>query len=232
MTDCYRLFAPSIIASLGKWTTAQSLLLSVPPWALCFITTIGTAWLSDRYRRRAYPLMFWSIIAIIGYATLIGTKVPKVDTNPGRSGGLYFAVFLVAAGVGPLIACTIAWTGNTWGSNYWKKAICMGLVFSAGNSGGIVSSEAYQGKDAPGYRPGHATALAFCALNLITATGMHIYFRRENARRDRLYGPIPEQGSIEDWNSPEQLRKWGLEHMTREQIVALGDEHPAHRYMT
>ena len=115
-------------------------------------------------------------------------------------GALYFAVFLTASAVGPLIGTTITWAGNTWGNHCKresatttlhtdsyidKKAVAMGLVFSAGNSGGIVSSEAYQNKDAPRlvsqkpsllllltrtrFTPGHAAALAFCALNCITA---------------------------------------------------------------
>lgn len=168
--------------------------------------------------------MFWSVVGIIGYAILLGLDVKR------HAGALYFAIFLVAAAVGPLIACTITWTGNTW-NHHFKKAVCMGMVFSAGNSGGIVSSEAYQGRDAPQFRPGHGTALAFCALNFITAAGMYVYYKRENARRDRLYGPPPDSGDVADWDSPEQLRKWGLEGMTREEIVAPGDDHPAHRFM-
>lgn len=32
-------------------------------------------------------------------------------------GAQYFAVFVSTAAVGPLIATTIAWTGNTWGNH-------------------------------------------------------------------------------------------------------------------
>ena len=51
-----------------------------------------------------------SFIACIGYIMLMTVpfSVPGV---------LYFAVFITAAAVGPLIGTTIAWTGNTWGNH-------------------------------------------------------------------------------------------------------------------
>jgi MFS family permease len=61
------LFTPTIIAALGKWTTPQSLLLSTPPYVFAFITTMITAYLSDRTGRRAVFLWFWFIVAAVGY---------------------------------------------------------------------------------------------------------------------------------------------------------------------
>ncbi|WVQ83828.1 hypothetical protein IAT38_005972 [Cryptococcus sp. DSM 104549] len=216
------LFTPTIIAYLGKYTISQSLLLSVPPYVLMFITTIGTAFASDKYKRRGFFLMGWSLVGAIGYLMLL--------TIPIRyPGALYFAVFVASAAVGPLIATTIAWTGNTWAHHY-KKAICMGMVFSCGNSGGIVSSQAYRNKDAPRFQPGHATAMAFCLLNFTMALILYTGVKRENNRRDIAYGPAPHPDEVYEFEDPDYQRKWGLEGMTREQIVELGDDHPAFRY--
>lgn len=145
-------------------------------------------------------------------------------------GVLYFAVFVTVTAVGPLIATTISWTGNTWG-NHYKKAICMGLVFSAGNSGGIVSSQAYRPQDSPTYRPGHGTALAFCMLCFFMAGLLWWMNARENKRRDEKYGPAPVPGEKIDYFDPENIRRWGLEGMSREEIIELGDDHPAFRYV-
>ena len=90
-------------------------------YVLSFITTIGTGFFSDRYKTRAFPLMFWwvtgmsraysrSAIACVGYIILLTVPI-------SQPGVLYFAVFLTTAAVGPLIATTIAWTGNTWGNH-------------------------------------------------------------------------------------------------------------------
>ncbi len=63
-----------------------------------------------------------------------------------------------------------------------------------------------------------------------------LYFglRAENARRDRIYGPVSDSSSstqdgekfrfTEDVESEEYLKKWGLEGMTREEIIELGDD--------
>lgn len=107
----------------------------------------------------------------------------------------------------------------------------MGLVFSSGNSGGIVSSQAYRNKDAPEFRPGHGTALAFGAMCGIMALIFYLALKRENARRDRVYGPPPGPEEVQMIESEEYKRKWGLEGMTRDEIVELGDDHPAYRYI-
>jgi hypothetical protein len=145
-------------------------------------------------------------------------------------GAQYFAVFLSVGAVGPLIGTTIAWTGNTWG-NHYKKAICMGLVFSAGNAGGIVSSQAYRNQDSPTFRPGHGTALGFSMLNFSMAGLLWWMNKRENKRRDAKYGPAPTADEKVDYNDPDNLKRWGLEGMTHDEIVELGDDHPAFRYV-
>lgn len=51
-----------------------------------------------------------SIICVTGYIILI-------CVHPRNAGPCYFAVFLTTMGAGPMIATTIAWTGNTWGNH-------------------------------------------------------------------------------------------------------------------
>jgi len=169
--------------------------------------------------------VFWATLACIGYAILLGLNPKK------HAGGCYFAVFLTVASVCPMISTTISLTANTWQQHY-RKAIAMGMVFSAGNSGGIVSSQAYRNKDSPGFKVGHGTALAFAAMNGITAAIMYIALNRENKRRDQVYGPAPADDEVHDFESEEYRRKWGLEGMTRDQIIDLGDKHPAYRYIS
>lgn len=98
----------------------QLLLIDRLAYVIGFITTLGTAYLSDKYKRRGIFLMFWSAVCALGYILLmvLPRSVPGVH---------YFAVFIATAGAAPMIATTISWTGNTWGnSNHYKKAIAMG----------------------------------------------------------------------------------------------------------
>ena len=107
----------------------------------------------------------------------------------------------------------------------------MGLVFSFGNASGIISSEVYRDKDKPRFILGHACAVGFAVLNFVMATILTIYNRRENARRYAKYGPPPTPEDPQDIDSDEYRKRWGLEGYTREEIIELGDKHPAHRYL-
>lgn len=216
------LFVPSIVQQLGKWTTAQSLLLSVPPYAVAFITTMATAYLSDKFMKRGVFNMFWSTLGVVGYLILMTVPLKQV-------GARYFAVFLTTMAIAPLISNTITWCGNNIYGHY-KKATAMGLVFSCGNSGGIVASLVYRDQDKPRYMPGHATALAFVAMNGITSVIIYFGLKAANKKREREYGLVEdnEKHNIDD---PEYLNRWGLTGMERNDILNLGDDHPAFRYI-
>ncbi|KAJ9103578.1 hypothetical protein QFC20_004734 [Naganishia adeliensis] len=242
------IFTPTIIQSLGKWSTPQSLLLSTPPYVFAFITTMVTAYLSDRIGKRAVFLIFWSFMAVVGYILLI--TIPL-----SRPGGLYFAVFLTIGSIAPCIATTIVFAAGNFG-NHYKKAVSMGMVFSFGNSGGIVASQVYQSKYAPRFRQAHGVTLAFCAMTFVCAILLHFGLKRENARRDAKYGAIvdPDSSSStasleqsgaektingrarattwqEDLADREYLERWGLTGMSKEDIIDLGDDHPSFRFM-
>lgn len=105
------------------------------------------------------------------------------------------------------------------------------MVFSSGNSGGIVASQAYRIGTAPRYFSGHGTGLAFAAMNGLCSIILYIGLRRENARRVEHYGIPPPPGQELDVESDEYKEKWGLSGMTRDEIVELGDDHPAFRYI-
>ncbi|ODN96459.1 hypothetical protein L198_04173 [Cryptococcus wingfieldii CBS 7118] len=217
------LFSPTIISSLGTYTTPQSLLLSTPPYVLTFITTMVTAYFSDRTGLRGFFLMFWSGIAAIGY--LLFLTIPH--THPGA---LYFAVFLSTCAIGPCIAGVISWSAGTFG-NHYKRATSMGFIFSLGNSGGIISSQVYRSQDTPRYLVGHGVTFGFTVICFISSVIMYFGLRRENRRREKLYGPPPAPGNHHEWDSEEGKTKWGLEGLSREEVVDLGDDHPAHRFI-
>nr|AOR51673.1 MFS transporter [Phaffia rhodozyma] len=217
------LFSPTVVASLGRWTTSQSLLLTVPPYVLAFFTTVATAILSDRYGNRGYFMMFWSSLALIGYIILVTVPIH----HPGV---LYFAIFLTVASIAPQIAITITWTSNNFG-NHYKKAMAMGMVFSLGNSGGIVSSQVYRPKDTPSFKLGHGVTLGFCAMGFICSTIVHLLMKRENKRRDELYGLPPTPLRSGEVHDADTLQRLGLNDKSEEEIIAMGDKRPDFRYI-
>jgi hypothetical protein len=68
-------------------------------------------------------------------------------------------------------------------------------------------------------------------MNGIMALILYTALRRENKRRDAKYGAAPASTGYENIESEEYMKRWGLEGMTRDEIIELGDEHPAYRYM-
>ncbi|KAM0752161.1 putative MFS nicotinic acid transporter Tna1 [Meredithblackwellia eburnea MCA 4105] len=219
------LFTPTIIAELGHWTRPQAQLLSTPPYFLAFFITLASALYSDRLKKRGYFNIFWMTVVCIGYAIQLGVNPAK---HPGAA---YFGVFLCVGGVAPCISNTITWCGNNIGPVY-KRATGMGILFTVGNSGGIVSSLVYITHDSPRYFRGHGCGLGFAFMAVALSTLMTITNSRENARRDALYGTTPSNAldSMSEADKGAQLKIWGLDGMTEEEITALGDRHPGFRY--
>ncbi|KAF8529980.1 putative MFS nicotinic acid transporter Tna1 [Gautieria morchelliformis] len=218
------LFLPSIIAALG-FTNATANLLSAAPYATGTVVSLLVAYISDRYSIRAPVLTVMMLLSIVGYTILL------CDVSPAAK---YVAVFIAVAGVNPSVPTAAAFVvRNSFGPMY-TRATVMGVTFSMGNTAGFISSNVYPIRDAPRYIRGHAIALGFSCLSIVLCAFMTFYNMRENARRDRVYGVLSPDGSdcsplyVDD---PARLKKWGLEGKSKEEIIALGDRHPAFRYM-
>ncbi|GAA6027742.1 hypothetical protein JCM8097_008011 [Rhodosporidiobolus ruineniae] len=225
------LFSPTLIANLGTWTRAQSQLLTVPPYALAFIVTLSVALLSDKYGQRAIVNITFMSLAIVGFIIQLAID-PRENST-----GAYIGLWCCVVGVAPAIATTITWCGNNT-AGVLKRGTAMGALFMTGNSGGIVSSVVYRTQDAPRYTRGHGTGLAFAAMAVILSTVMLIWTKRENARRDAKYGTVAElmknsgaENLTQLHENPDVRRRLGIDHLSEEEIEALGDRHPLFRYL-
>jgi hypothetical protein len=70
---------------------------------------------------------------------------------------------------------------------------------------------------------GHGITLGFACMTLICATFLYFMLKRENKRREEKWGPAPQPNEPHDTSSPEYLKRWGLEGMSHDEIVNLGD---------
>jgi len=164
------------------------------------------------------------LVCIVGYIIQL-TDVSAVVK--------YIGVFLCVGGVSPSIPTGIAWVGNNYGPAY-TRAAAIAVLFGCANVAGIISSNVYPSSTAPRFFEGHGIAIGFASLTVITSVIITIANRIENARRDALYGPAAPDGSDAYFNkvlTPEQLREWGLEGLSKTEIIELGDKHPAFRYV-
>lgn len=117
----------------------------------------------------------------------------------------------------------------------YTRAAAMGLLFTTGNSAGIISSNVYPARTAPRFVEGHSIAIGFSGLAIVCALMLMYANSRENARRDREYGKMALDGS--DANpakmkglSEEKRKRWGLQDLSELEIIELGDRHPGGWY--
>jgi hypothetical protein len=93
-------FLPTIIQGLGKWTTAQVQLLTIPCYFLGAAAYMATAFLSDRLQMRGLFCVIFGTISVVGYGVLLADVAASVH---------YFACFLVAGGLYVVVGLPLAW---------------------------------------------------------------------------------------------------------------------------
>lgn len=215
-------FIPTIIKGLG-FTNANANLLSVPPFAFGTLITLITGYFSDKYQVRG------PFVVALSSVTAVGMLILVCNVSVGAK---YFACFLAVTGASSAAPSAITWISSNTGPVY-ARATAMGIFFTLGNLAGVPASNVYPANEGPRYVKGNSHALAFTLFAMILAGFLSWYLRRENARRDALYGVPPADGSHcspHNANDPVLKKKYGLEHLTEQEIIELGDDHPAFRY--
>lgn len=186
--DCplyaFSLFTPTIINQLG-YTANRANLLSIPIYVVACIAVIAVGFSADRVSNRSLFSFGFACIGVIGYAILIGNN-PL--TRPGVS---YFACYLAAIGIYPLISNIVALTaGNAEGA--YKRSVAMAVVISFGNIQGAVSSNIYPAKTGPHFRLGHGVIMGYLAIGCVASVSYWFYVRKQNkekleGRHDEVY---------------------------------------------
>ncbi|KAI4938639.1 hypothetical protein J4E85_001080 [Alternaria conjuncta] len=201
------LFLPTIIRDMG-YTSAQSQLLTIPPYAVATLFTIFWAILSERYARRALFILTTSTVAIIGYIILLANTDPKA--RPGVS---YVGTFFAAIGIYPSVALVLCWPAiNVSGQT--KRATANAMQISIGNLGAVLGTQLYRANSGPRYVLGHSFALGYLCLNLLVVGVLWVLLQRENAEKERVLVERPQTGGFHD--SVEDVK--------------MGDRHPRWRF--
>ncbi|TIB82111.1 transporter [Wallemia mellicola] len=252
-------FSPTIIKELGSWSTAQSQLLTVPPYAAGFLVTVGAAYISDRTGKRGIIIMISGLVAMVGY--IIIQVVP--DSAPGAK---YFAIFLCVMGFSPAAAVILAWGAGSFGPTY-KRGVTQGFIMLSDkksndllrNSAGILSSYLYPDSGIPYFRIGHSVCAAMGFSLFVVSFVMYFILKHENKKRDEKYGTLEEIYTIIQENPLAEivnekgsdelttnfsairnefvdlpdilLERWGFQDHSRQDIANLGDKHPMFRYL-
>ncbi|KAJ1338411.1 MFS transporter ACS family allantoate permease [Microdochium nivale] len=185
----FSLFLPTIVAGLGTYDANTAQLMTVPPYVAACLCCITAGILSDRWGQRGVFIIFFNCIGIAGFLMQLATTNNSVK---------YAGTFFAACGIYPNVPMGVAWNGNNIGGST-KRGVGIAMHVGFGNMGGAIAAYLYQAKHKPQYYPGHGTLVGTLTMSTILATGMTLYLRRENARRDREY-KAPSEYTDEEKN--------------------------------
>ncbi|KAI0081283.1 MFS general substrate transporter [Panus rudis PR-1116 ss-1] len=205
------LFLPSIVHQLG-FSPTKTQLISVGPFAVGFLVTLASAYISDRVRSRAIPIMIIASLAAIGFGIYLSSSHVAV-----AYGSLFLSV-PAAYATAPIIA---AWMANN-SEPYYRRATSVAIGFVATNAGGVLSTWSFPTKEGPRFKRATIMNLIFSIVVVIGSACNALYLARENRkkveRREEILEPYLE------WDKPSHIdggeRAW----------TELGDRHPDFRY--
>ncbi|KAA6411638.1 MAG: MFS general substrate transporter [Lasallia pustulata] len=197
----YSTFLPTIIASIGHWSTAQVQALTIPCYCLGAVSYLAVARLSDAQQRRGLYCVVFGGVSVVGYGILLADA---------RAGVHYFGCFVVALGLYVVVGLPLAWLPSNQ-PRYGKRTTATGVQLMVGNCSGIMAPFLYKTSERPRYIKGHAVTLAMVGFASGVYGFMWWYLARENKRRKEGR----EDGKVAG--------------MTEEEIAELGDRNP--RYM-
>lgn len=163
----YSYFLPIILREGMGFSTANSQLLTAPPYAFAGIVTFISGWLSDKYKIRGPLIAVHQLLTAVGMLVTVYGK-----GNAAR----YFGAYL---GIGFLQFCipgTLAFQANNI-TTHSKRAVATATCIIGGGVGGIIASVAFISKERPHYRTGVFTTLglSLASIALIIILDVHLW---------------------------------------------------------
>ena len=150
------------------------------------------AFVGDRFMIRGHIIVFNACFTIIGVSMYVEPMVSdsahcSLSLRMGYASSnsvRYAGVFLGLAPYNASIPCIFSYQHNNI-VGQTKRAIGAAIMIAGGGLGGIIASNAFQQRDAPGYRPGLNTVLAVQALTIVLVCKNFVVFTRANRKADR-----------------------------------------------
>lgn len=152
-------FTPTIIKTFG-YSTVETQLHSVPPWASALGLILIMAYYSDKTGIRLPFVMFGNALLITGLVILRVTH--------HHFSLQYAGICLTVMGAMGAQSTAVCWyLMNLRGHK--QRALGSGFMIAFGNTGGIIAPFAFLSKYAPGYKIGYAICLAMAVLGTVSA---------------------------------------------------------------
>ncbi|KAI1860662.1 uncharacterized protein JN550_011387 [Neoarthrinium moseri] len=168
-------FFPSVVSTLG-YNSVNSLLLTVPPYVLCVITSFANAWHADRTGER-YVHIVWPLIF-----SMIANIIAATTTSIGPR---YFSMMLMVPGVYTSFVVALAWISNTMPRPPAKRAAALAFINAVSNCSSIYASYMYPNAAAPRYVVAMAVNCTTSFIAICAATVLRFMLVRLNKKLDQ-----------------------------------------------
>ncbi|KAG6863615.1 hypothetical protein C0993_010861, partial [Termitomyces sp. T159_Od127] len=189
-------FTPSIVSGLG-YINANAQLFSVPPFAVAFVVTVITSYISDRYGCRGYVTIFSGVLATIGFAMFLGQSSILFHASPSDHLILPFAgvknvhvkygsLFLSITGAYCAAPALSTWSANN-ATPYTRRATAIAIGFIMTNSGGILATWLLGSLSPPPlYTKATITLLIFSVLMIVFTTFNIVFLTMQNRKKAQI----------------------------------------------
>ncbi|KAG6867823.1 hypothetical protein C0993_010653 [Termitomyces sp. T159_Od127] len=169
-------FTPSIVSGLG-YINANAQLFSVPPFAVAFVVTVITSYISDRYGCRGYVTIFSGVLATVGFAMFLGVKNVHVK---------YGSLFLSITGAYCAAPALSTWSANN-ATPYTRRATAIAIGFIMTNSGGILATWLLGSLSPPPlYTKATITLLIFSVLMIVFTAFNIVFLTMQNRKKAQI----------------------------------------------
>lgn len=158
------------------YSTIQTQLHSVPPFAAALGMCLLLAYLSDRSTYRLPYVLFPGALLVAGLAILM--------TTHGHFSAQYAGLCLVcmgAFGAGPTVICW--YLMNLQG--HQQRSIGSAFMISLGNTGGIIAPFTFLSKDSPYYHTGYSVCIGVTVLGIVASVCYELLVLRERRKVHR-----------------------------------------------
>ncbi|ORY82359.1 major facilitator superfamily domain-containing protein [Leucosporidium creatinivorum] len=187
-------FLPTIIKGLG-YSNANAQLYTVPPYVVSLVFMLLLCTYSDRRQSRGIPSMVVFAIGIVGWTILY--TVSPIGASHSDLHVRYFGVICVVTAGYSLIPIAMSQVARNTGCES-QRAVALGMLNTVGQCLSVLAAFVFPSAEGPRYVKGNLLNIAFQSLGFCLALFHYVYFKWENARRDRVEGGKPEKGAILD----------------------------------
>ncbi|EGO55036.1 hypothetical protein NEUTE1DRAFT_147682 [Neurospora tetrasperma FGSC 2508] len=169
------LFTPSITAGLG-YKDLRAQLMSVPPYAVAYVTQIVGSWSADHFNARGIHSAVFSLLGAVGFIAMVTLPV---DAYQHR----YGCLILASAGSFACVPPMLGWlSSNVYSTASVGLAIAIN-VSVGGGIGQIPGVWIYPKEEAArGYPTGHWTNAGMLLMVSAGAVGLRVWYGYKNRK--------------------------------------------------